>query len=79
MLNYFSNAPLGPILNDALTCVEVKSEKTKKGLFAGPGPKFAQVALILTPRWLVQTIKADNQPIIARSARLEDVTVSDYQ
>ncbi len=70
---------LGPILNDVLICIEVKSEKTKKGLFPGPGPKFAEVALILTPRWLVQTIQADNQPIIARSARLEELTVSDYE
>jgi hypothetical protein len=70
---------LGPILNDALMCIEVKSDKIKKGLFAGPGPKLTEVVLLLTPHWLVQTIKIENQPIITRSARLEDITVSDYE
>lgn len=70
---------LGRILDDALVTVEVKSEKAYKGLFAIPGPKFTQMGLILTPRWLVQTIKVDKKPMITRSARLEDITVSDYE
>jgi hypothetical protein len=69
----------GPILNDSLICIDVKSEKRQKGLFAGPGPKFTEVALILTPRWLVQTIRMDKKPIVARSALLEDITVTDYE
>jgi len=70
---------LGPILDDALICVQVKSEKRQKGLFAGPGPKFTEVALILTPRWFVQTIKEDMKPIFTRSALLKDITISDYE
>jgi len=70
---------LGRILGDALVCIEVKSDKTKKGIFATPGPKFTHIGLILTRRWLVQTIKVDKGKMIARSARLEDITVSDYE
>jgi hypothetical protein len=70
---------LGNILSDALICLEIKSDKTSKGLFAPPGPKFTQIGIILTTRWFVQTIKIDKKPLIARSARLEDITVSDYE
>jgi hypothetical protein len=70
---------LGPILDDALMCIEVISEKIKKGLFAGPGPGSTQIVVILTPHWMIQTIRADNKPLITRSARLEDITVSDYE
>ncbi len=37
------------------------------------------MALILTPRWLVQIIKSDNEPALARSAQLTDITVEDYE
>ena len=70
---------LGPILNDALICIEVTSEKIKKGLFAGPGGKLIRMGIVLTPRWLVQVIKSDGDPAFARSARLEDIAVSDYE
>jgi hypothetical protein len=38
-----------------------------------------KVLAILTPRWLVQVIQSDNDAAFARSARLTDITVSDYE
>jgi hypothetical protein len=70
---------LGRILDDELVSVEVRSEKAYKGLFAIPGPKSTQMGLILTSRWFLQTIKVDKKPLVTRSARLEDITVSDYE
>jgi hypothetical protein len=70
---------LGSILDDALMCVESTSEKIKKGLFAGAGPKVLTNIVILTPRWLVQVIKSDNDAAFARSAQLTDITVEDYE
>jgi len=70
---------LGPILNDALICVETNSEKIKKGLFSGPGPKSVKVTVILTPRWLLQIVKLDNNAVFARSAQLTDIVVVDYE
>lgn len=70
---------LGPILDDTLICIEVTSEKIKKGLFAGPGGRLVRVGMLLTPRWLVQVIKSDADAAFARSARLEDIVVTDYE
>ena len=70
---------LGSIMDDALICVEANYEKIKKGLFAGPGPKSTLVTVILTPKWLLQVIKADADKAIARSALLTDITVTDYE
>ncbi|WKZ35818.1 MAG: hypothetical protein QY332_19585 [Anaerolineales bacterium] len=70
---------LGSILDDAIMCVEAASVKIKKGVFAGPGAKTVNMVLILTQRWLVQIIKSDNEPALARSAQLTDITVEDYE
>jgi len=70
---------LGSILDDALICIEANSEKIKKGLFAGSGPKIVKNTLIITPHWLVQVIKVDDQAAFARSAQLRDLTISDYE
>ena len=70
---------LGSILDDAVMCIESTSEKIKKGLFSGPGAKIVKAVDIITPRWLVQVIKADNEAAFARSAQLTDITVSDYE
>jgi len=70
---------LGPLLNDVLICIESVSEKIKKGLFGGPGPKTLKDIIILTPRWLIQVIKSDNDSAFARSAQLSDITVVDYE
>jgi hypothetical protein len=70
---------LGDILADATICIEVTSEKIKKGLFAGPGPKLVKNGIILTPRWLIQILKFNADAAFARSARLVDIVVSDYE
>ncbi|MBI3161269.1 MAG: hypothetical protein HYZ23_02105 [Chloroflexi bacterium] len=70
---------LGSILDDALICVEANSEKIKKGLFSGPGAKVVKSVIILTPRWLLEVVKADNDAAFARSAQLTDITISDYE
>jgi hypothetical protein len=66
-------------LGDILACIEATSNKIKKGLFAGPGPKVVRNGIILTPRWLVQVLKFDADAAFARSARLVDIVVSDYE
>ena len=70
---------LGNVLADVLICVEATSEKIKKGLFAGPGPKVMKMGLVLTKRWLFEIRAADNEAPYARSLRLADIVVEDYE
>ena len=70
---------LGSILDDVLICIESNSDKIKKGLFSGPGAKMVKSIVILTPRWLVQIIKSDNEAAFVRSAQLIDIVVTDYE
>lgn len=70
---------LGPILNGSLLCVESTSEKIKKGLFAGPLPKLVKATVIITPLWLVEVLKIEDNPAFARAAQLRDITVSDWE
>jgi hypothetical protein len=70
---------LGRILDDVLICVEANAEKIKKGVFSGPGAKSVKTVIVLTPRWLMQVVKLDNEAPFARSARLSDIVVSDYE
>jgi hypothetical protein len=70
---------LGPILDDALMCVETTSEKIKKGLFSGPGPKLLVQTVILTDRWLVLADRVDQNAVYIRTMQLRDITVEDYE
>jgi hypothetical protein len=70
---------LGSILDDVLICIEANSEKIKKGLFSGPGAKVVKSIIIITPRWLLQAIKSDDDAAFARSAQLTDIVVADYE
>jgi len=70
---------LGSILDDALICIESNHEKIKKGMFSGPGAKMLKVTVILTPRWVIEVYKSDNDAPFARSAQLKDITVSDWE
>ena len=45
---------LGPILTDALMCIQTDSEKTKKGLFGGA--ETVRMGVVFTPRWLVWAV-----------------------
>jgi hypothetical protein len=66
---------LGPILSEALMCIQTDSEKTKKGLFGGA--QTVQIAVI-TPRWLVWSIEEPKTKPAVLSAQLIHVTVQDY-
>lgn len=70
---------LGDVLTDELMCIEATSEKIKKGLFAGPGPKAMKMGVVLTKRWLFEIRAADNEVPYARSLRLADIVVEDHE
>lgn len=67
---------LGPILSDALICIQTDSEKRKKGLFGNA--EIVQMAAIVTPRWLIWSLDQPRTKATALSARLTNVTVQDY-
>ena len=78
---------LGPVLSDALMCIQTDSEKTKKGLFGGA--QTVQMFAVITPRWIVWTViqptlapalsarRSAGEPTVL-SAQLIHVTVQDY-
>ena len=67
---------LGPILSDALMCLQTDSGKAKKGLFGGA--ERVQMGVVLTPRWLVWVISGTKTKPTALSAQLINLTVQDY-
>ena len=67
---------LGPILSDALMCVQTDSEKGKKSLFGTA--EIMQLVAIVTPRWLVWALQGAKSPAAVLSAQLIHVTVQDY-
>jgi|ERR1041385_7059380 hypothetical protein len=67
---------LGPILSDALMCVQTESEKIKKSLFGKA--ETVQVTAIVTPRWLVWAMYGIKTTTSVLSAQLRNVTVQDY-
>ena len=73
---YIEQYNLGPILSDALMCVQTDSEKTKKGLFGKT--ENVQMAAIVTPRWLVWSVDQPGSKAAVLSAQLIHVTVQDY-
>ena len=67
---------LGPILADALMCIQTHSEKIAKGLFGKQ--EIVQMAAIMTPRWLVWSVDQPATQAAVLSAQLIQVTVQDY-
>jgi hypothetical protein len=67
---------LGPILLDALMCIQTDSEKTKKGLFGKT--EYIQIAAIVTPRWLVWSVDQPGSKAAVLSAQLIHITLQDY-
>jgi len=67
---------LGPILADALMCVQTDSEKARTGLFGSK--ETVRMAAVVTPRWLVWAVGEAKKPVAALSAQLRDVTIQDY-
>ncbi len=67
---------LGPVLSDALMCVQTDSEKGKKGLFGSA--ETVSMGIVITPRWLVWAIHGTKTQLAVLSAQLRDVVVQDY-
>lgn len=67
---------LGPILSDALICVQTDSEKAKKGLFGKA--EIVRMIAIVTPRWLLWAVDQPDKNPAVLSAQLIHITVQDY-
>ena len=67
---------LGPIVSDALMCIQTDSEKTKKGLFGSA--ETVQTGAIVTPYWLIWATSGTKMKIALLCAQLKDVVVQDY-
>ena len=67
---------LGPILSDALMCIQTDSEKTKKGLLGGA--ETVQTVAVIAPRWLVWSVDTPEGKSAVLSAQLIHATVQDY-
>lgn len=67
---------LGPILDEAVLCVETESQKPKRGLFARA--ELVRQSMVLTPRWLVWAVDGTKSAPAVTSAQLVDVVVADY-
>ena len=69
---------LGPILKTSLMCVETTSEKKKKGLFAGGGIRTTLSVCIVTPEWLIISIRTDKDGVGILTVQLKDSVIIDY-
>lgn len=76
---YIEKHNLGDILENVSICILSTSEKIKKGLFSGPGPKLLVQTVLLTDRWLVLADRVDQNAIYIRTMQLRDITVEDYE
>lgn len=76
---YIEKHNLGDILANPLICIVSTSEKIKKGLFSGPGPKLLVQTAILTDRWLILADNVDQNALFIKSMQLRDITVEDYE
>ncbi len=70
---------LGDILNGVTNCIVSTSEKIKKGLFSGPGPKLLVETAILTNRWLILADRVDQNAVFIKSMQLQDIVIEDYE
>lgn len=76
---YIEKHNLGDILANPVMCIVSTSEKLKKGLFSGPGPKLLIQTAILTDRWLILSDNVDQNALYIKSMQLRDITVEDYE
>lgn len=67
---------LGPILSEAVMCIQTDSEKVKKGLFGKA--ETVNTGAVITPRWLVWATSGSNTVTTVLSAQLNDIVVQDY-
>ena len=76
---YIEMHTLGDILKNTSVCIVSTSEKLKKGLFSGAGPKLLVETVILTDRWLILADRVDQNAIYIKSMQLKDIVVEDYE
>ena len=76
---YIERHNLGDILANSSLCIVSTSEKLKKGLFSGAGPKLLVETVILTGRWLILADRVDQNAIYIKSMQLRDIVVEDYE
>ncbi|MBK6792060.1 MAG: hypothetical protein IPG80_05840 [Anaerolineales bacterium] len=76
---YIEKHNLGNILANPVMCTVSTSEKLKKGLFSGAGPKLLVQTAILTDRWLILADNVDQNALYIKSMQLRDITVEDYE
>ena len=76
---YIEKHNLGNILSNVSSCIVSTSEKIKKGLFSGQGPKSLVQTAILTDRWLILADRVDQSAIYIKSMQLQDIMVEDYE
>lgn len=67
---------LGPILSEAVMCIQTDSEKVKKGLFGKA--ETVNTGAVITPRWLVWATSGSKTVTTVLSAQLNDIVVQDY-
>lgn len=67
---------LGPILSDAIMCIQTDSEKAKKSLF--DSEEIVSTGAVITPRWLVWGTNGTKTETTVLSAQLRDIVVQDY-
>lgn len=67
---------LGPILSDAIMCIQTVSEKSKKGLFDSEETVFT--GAVITPRWLAWGTNGTKMETTVLSAQLKDIVIQDY-
>lgn len=76
---YIEMHNLGDILANVSLCIISTSEKLKKGLFSGAGPKLLVETVILTDSWLILADRVDQNAIFIKSMQLKDIVVEDYE
>lgn len=76
---YIEKHTLGDILANPVMCIVSTSEKIKKGLFGGSGPKLLIQTAILTERWLILADNVDQNALYIKSMQLREITVEDYE
>ncbi|HET9909392.1 MAG TPA: hypothetical protein VFQ23_22280 [Anaerolineales bacterium] len=67
---------LGPILSEAVMCIQTDSEKVKKGLFGKA--ETVHTGAVITPRWLIWATSGSKTVTTVLSAQLNDIVVQDY-
>lgn len=67
---------LGPILSDAMMCIQTDSKKPKKGLFGSEETVYT--GAVITPRWLVWVTSGTKTKTAVLSAQPGDIVVQDY-